>query len=157
MRKYEVNINDNPYTISVKKYTSAHAELEINGELYSVDINGLITGVVDNTSEFAAQLSAPPAVHRPDQSAIKAVAVPNTQTGKSPTTGSNTVCAPIPGSILAIKVKEGDAVKTGQLLLKMEAMKMENEITANSNGTIAAIKVNEGDSVNQGDVLVEIN
>ena len=159
MRKYEVNINDKPYSILVKKYTSESAELEINGEAYSVNISGMITGVVGNTSEFAAQLSSAPAAVVPIQpiSAPIASAVPVSVVKPVAASGDGVICAPIPGSILVIKVKEGDEVKAGQLLLKMEAMKMENEIKATCTGTVTAIKVNVGDSVNQGEVMVEID
>jgi glutaconyl-CoA/methylmalonyl-CoA decarboxylase subunit gamma len=160
MRKYEVNINDKPYSILVEKYTSEHAELKINGKSYSVDINGMITGVVDNTGEFASQLSTPAAPATPLQpvntpmATTQAVPAPSTKPSAG---GDSVICAPIPGSILVIKVTEGDEVKAGQLVLKMEAMKMENEITANCSGTITAIKVKTGDSVNQGEVLIKMN
>jgi len=162
MRKYEVNIHDKHYSILVKKYTSESAELEINGEPYSVHINGMITGVVGNTSDFAAQLSSAPAAVVPVQpiaapiAAVAPVSVPAFEAKPATTSSDGVICAPIPGSILVIKVKEGDEVKAGQLLLKMEAMKMENEIKSTCNGTVTAIKVNVGDSVNQGEVMVEI-
>ena len=157
MRKYEVNINDKPYSILVKKYTSESAELEINGETYSVDISGMITGVVGNTSEFAAQLSSAPAAIVPVQPISAPIAPAPVLVAKPvAASGDGVICAPIPGSILVIKVKEGDEVKAGQLLLKMEAMKMENEIKSTCNGTVTVIKVNVGDTVNQGEVMVEI-
>ena len=158
MRKYEVNINDKSYSVCVKKYTSQHAELEINGEPYSVTISGMITGVVGNTSEFAAQLNATSPEAIPVQPITAPSIAPQPVSAAQPqkTSGDGVVSAPIPGSILVIKVKEGEEVKTGQLLLKMEAMKMENEINASCSGTVTAIKVSVGDSVGQGDVLVEI-
>ncbi|MDY6825811.1 MAG: biotin/lipoyl-containing protein [Bacillota bacterium] len=62
--------------------------------------------------------------------------------------------APMPGSILEIKVTAGDAVKEGAVLLVFEAMKMENELTAPRSGTVAEIRVKKGDSVNSGDILI---
>jgi biotin carboxyl carrier protein len=62
----------------------------------------------------------------------------------------------MPGTILDIKVKPGDAVKAGDVLLILEAMKMENEIIAPSAGTIDTIQVSKGSSVNAGDVLLSI-
>jgi biotin carboxyl carrier protein len=62
----------------------------------------------------------------------------------------------MPGTILDIKVKSGDAVTAGQILLILEAMKMENEIIAPSAGTIDTIQVSKGSSVNAGDVLLSI-
>jgi biotin carboxyl carrier protein len=62
----------------------------------------------------------------------------------------------MPGLVVAIKVKEGDTVQAGQALLVMEAMKMENAITASYNGTVARIYVRQGDSISEGDLLVEV-
>lgn len=65
--------------------------------------------------------------------------------------------APIPGKILDVKVKPGDAVKYGQPVVIMEAMKMETEIVAPADGTVASIHVNNGDTVETGAVLVSLN
>lgn len=65
--------------------------------------------------------------------------------------------APVPGKILSIKCKVNDFVKPGQMLLILEAMKMENEIYSNSSGVVKEIKVKEGDSVQYGDTLVVIS
>lgn len=67
--------------------------------------------------------------------------------------GSVPVNAPMPGTILDIKVKAGAAVKAGDVVMILEAMKMENEISAPQDGTIASIDVRKGDTVNSGDVL----
>lgn len=66
------------------------------------------------------------------------------------------ITAPIPGTIFTISVKEGDQVINGDVLLILEAMKMENEIVATKNGVIREIKVKQGASVNVGDILVTI-
>ena len=63
----------------------------------------------------------------------------------------------MPGKILGIKAKAGDAVKKGQAVIILEAMKMENEIVAPQDGTIASINVNEGASVEAGAVLATLN
>ena len=62
----------------------------------------------------------------------------------------------MPGTVLDIKVAEGDKVETGQVLLILEAMKMENEISAPAAGTVKAIHVSKGAAVNPGDVLITI-
>ena len=66
------------------------------------------------------------------------------------------VAAPMPGTILKVNVKNGDAVKEGQVLVVLEAMKMENEIMAPKSGTITQVAVQKGASVNTGDALVFI-
>ena len=63
----------------------------------------------------------------------------------------------MPGNILDVKVKTGASVKAGDVLVILEAMKMENEIVAPQDGTVASINVNKGDTVNSGDVLVSMN
>ena len=63
----------------------------------------------------------------------------------------------MPGTVLQIKAKAGDAVKRGQAVVILEAMKMENEIVAPQDGVIASVNVSQGDSVNNGDVLMTMN
>ncbi|MBQ2403979.1 MAG: biotin/lipoyl-binding protein, partial [Lachnospiraceae bacterium] len=65
--------------------------------------------------------------------------------------------APMPGKILGVKASAGQAVKQGQVILVLEAMKMENEIVAPQDGTIATINVNTGDSVEPGATLATMN
>ena len=71
--------------------------------------------------------------------------------------GGTTVEAPMPGKILDIKVKAGDAVGYGQCVIVMEAMKMETEIVAPAAGTVASVNVNVGDAVETGTLLVTLN
>jgi biotin carboxyl carrier protein len=63
----------------------------------------------------------------------------------------------MPGTINAVKVKVGDSVSKGQVLVVLEAMKMENEIMAETDGTVASVAVSQGQTVNTGDVLVTLN
>lgn len=71
--------------------------------------------------------------------------------------GGQSVDAPMPGKILDIKVKAGDAVSFGQCVVVMEAMKMETEIVAPAAGTVASVNVSVGDAVDTGAVLVTLN
>jgi 3-methylcrotonyl-CoA carboxylase alpha subunit len=70
--------------------------------------------------------------------------------------GPSRVMAPIPGKVVAIKVKPGDLVEPGQALVVLEAMKMENELAADQAGKVAAIHVSAGDTVEGGELLVEL-
>ncbi|MDP7180744.1 MAG: biotin/lipoyl-containing protein [Candidatus Woesearchaeota archaeon] len=71
--------------------------------------------------------------------------------------GDNSVVAPLPGTITAVNVKCGQKVKSGEVLLKMVAMKMENEILSSKEGVVKEIKVKKGDNVNKDDILVVID
>ena len=71
--------------------------------------------------------------------------------------GAVAITAPMPGKILGVKASAGQAVKKGQVVLILEAMKMENEIVAPQDGTIATINVNTGDSVEPGATLATMN
>lgn len=71
--------------------------------------------------------------------------------------GSVKVSSPMPGKILAVKANVGDSVKKGQVILILEAMKMENEVVAPEDGTIASIDVTVGASVESGDTLATLN
>ncbi len=72
-------------------------------------------------------------------------------------TGAGSVTAPMPGKILDVKVSEGQSVKTGDVLLILEAMKMENEISAHMDGKVVAVYATKDQSVNSGDVLIAID
>ena len=87
------------------------------------------------------------------------VNAPVAQNAKTQPVNSSAVSkveAPLPGVILSVNVKEGDTVKSGDTLMVMEAMKMENAIMAEVGGVVKAVKVKPQDSVLQGDILVEI-
>ena len=74
-----------------------------------------------------------------------------------PAAGGVTITSPMPGKILGIKAAAGTAVKRGQVILLLEAMKMENEIVAPQDGTVASVNVAVGDMVEPGAVLATLN
>ena len=74
----------------------------------------------------------------------------------APVAGGTKITAPMPGTILGVSVKEGEAVKAGQPIFVLEAMKMESDITAPINGTIRGINVRKGDSVEAGKLLCSV-
>ena len=100
----------------------------------------------------AAAAPAPKAAPAAPKAAPAAAAAP----AAKPAAGAKTVNAPLPGTITAVKVSTGQAVKKGEVLVVMEAMKMANDITAECDGTVKNIFVQQGASVNVGDALVEI-
>jgi biotin carboxyl carrier protein len=123
--------------------------ITVNGKTYEVDVEE-IGGV--SAPAAAPKPAAPAAAPKPAAPAA-APAAPKAAPKAAPA-GGNTVTSPMPGTILDIKVKEGDTVSSGQVLIILEAMKMENEIMAPADGTVTSIQVQKGASVNAGDVLI---
>jgi glutaconyl-CoA/methylmalonyl-CoA decarboxylase subunit gamma len=122
----------------------------VNGNEYKVGIEEL--------NEEGEAVAAPtrPTV-RPAAAAAPAV-TPAAKPSPAPVAApGGAVLAPMPGTILEVKVSEGDTVSKGQTLLILEAMKMQNEIMAPADGTVAAVKVSKGGSVNAGEVLIQLS
>jgi glutaconyl-CoA/methylmalonyl-CoA decarboxylase subunit gamma len=118
---------------------------------YNITVNGVAYSVsVEETAAGAAPVAAPAA----PKAAPAPAAAPKAAAGAA---GAVAVKAPMPGNILDVKVAAGASVKAGDVLVILEAMKMENEIVAPQDGTVASINVNKGDTVNSGDVLVSMN
>lgn len=143
--KYVATINGKKYEVEVEKL-----------EAYkSLDRNGV-------AAPAAPVLPASAPVQRPAAPAPAPVApAPAPAAAPAPKAaapaGATTVEAPMPGKILNIKVSEGQAVKFGEVVVIMEAMKMETEIVAPADGTVSKILVKAGDSVDTGAALVALN
>ena len=142
MKKFNFKINGNEYQTTVEQ----------NGELLQVTVNG---------KSYAAELlqdeAAPkPVAAAPKAAAAAAPAAAAAAAPKAPTGAGKVVESPLPGVVVSIAVTEGQAVKAGDLLLTLEAMKMENAIQADNAGTVTKILVSNGQSVQSGDPLVEI-
>ena len=123
---------------------------------YNITVNGVAYSVsVEETAAGAAPVAAPAAPAAPKAPAAPAAA----PKAAAPVgaAGAVTVKAPMPGNILDVKVAAGASVKAGDVLVILEAMKMENEIVAPQDGTVASINVHKGDTVNSGDTLVSMN
>lgn len=124
----------------MKNYT-----ITVNGTPYNVTVE-------DATGSAApvASVPAPAPVAAPAPAPAAAPAAPAAA-------GSVSVDAPMPGNILDIKVSNGASVKAGDVLVILEAMKMENDIVAPQDGTVASVNVNKGDTVEAGQTLVSLN
>ena len=135
MKEYKYKINGNLYKVTIGDIEDNIAHVEVNGTHYKVEM------------EKKPKAAVKPVVVRPMPNAPAAP----TQVVKpaAPASGKS-------GVILDIKVNVGDAVKKGQTIIILEAMKMENNINADKDGKITAINVNKGDSVLEGTDLVII-
>ena len=119
--------------------------ITVNGTAYDVAVEELAEGAVAS-QPVAAPKAAPAAPKVAPKVAPAAGAA-----------GAVKVNAPMPGKVLSVKAAVGQAVKKGDVLLVLEAMKMENEIVAPQDGTVASIQVSAGQSVEAGDVLASLN
>lgn len=115
--------------------------ITVNGTAYDVQVEEL-------GSSSAVQTSAPAAAPAP---ATKPAAAP------SGSAGAVKVTAPMPGTVVRVEVKTGEAVSAGQDLIFIEAMKMETPVKAAQDGTVASIEVTAGDAVDTGKVLLTMN
>ena len=140
-------------TLNGKKY---EVEIERVDEYRPLDRGAQVSAPAPILAAAPAPKAAPAPAAAPAPKAASAPA-PAPAPAAAPSAGGQTVEAPMPGKILDIKVKVGDAVSYGQCVIVMEAMKMETEIVAPAAGTVAAINVSTGDSVETGAVLVTLN
>jgi biotin carboxyl carrier protein len=137
MKKFKFTIRGNEYEVHINSFEDNIAEVDVNGSIYQVELAEQV-----KTTKTPKLVRSKPVVTE--------------ESKPKPVSGLSKVEAPLPGTIFKINAKEGDEVKKGQVLLIMEAMKMENNVLAEKDGKISKINVAEGDSVLQGDVLVEI-
>lgn len=130
----------------MKKYN-----ITVNGTTYEVvveEVDGAASAPAYTAPVAAAPVAAPAAAPKAAPSAPKAAPA---------AAGGTKVTSPMPGTILAVKVTAGQAVKKGDVICVLEAMKMENDIPAPCDGVIASVNTQKGASVNAGDILASLN
>lgn len=128
---------------------------------YTITVNGTAYDVtVEEGSGSGAPAAAKPASTAQSAVAPKKAPASTAQSAVAKSAGgqgATKVNAPMPGKILSVKTSAGQAVKKGDVLMILEAMKMENEVVAPSDGTVASIDVTEGSSVEAGAVLATLD
>jgi glutaconyl-CoA/methylmalonyl-CoA decarboxylase subunit gamma len=144
MKIFKFLVNGNPYEVKIKSMSDDAAKVVCNGIEYELE---LIEMHQEKKTPKLVRESVNPYSEEKSQ----------TRTNKpSAKIGANYIKAPIPGQITAILVKPGDPVKSGDVIAKMEAMKMENNILASVDGLIKSIEVKIGDSVLENDVIITL-
>ena len=141
MKQSKFKINGNEYNVAINSVEGKNASVTVNGTSYDVEL------------EDAPAVPAQPAQVQP---AVPAAPAVPSQSAPAAGGKAKPVTSPLPGVIIAVKVNAGDAVKAGQVVAVLEAMKMENEIQAEFDGTVASVNVSKGDSVLEGATIVTI-
>ena len=139
MKKFKFTINGNEYAVDVLEIEDNICKLEVNGTPYTVEI------------EKKVKSSKTPTIVRPVAKEISKPEIDKKESGSA-----HPITAPLPGVVMEVNVNPGDIIKKGQLLMVMEAMKMENKVLSDRNDVVESVRVSKGDSVLQGDVLLEI-
>jgi glutaconyl-CoA decarboxylase len=139
-KKYNITVNGNTYAVEVEEIGGAPT----------------VTAAAPVPAPAAAPAAPAPAPAPAPAAAAAPAATPAPAATGTASAGATVVESPMPGTILDIKASAGQAVSEGQVLLILEAMKMENEIVAPQAGTVDAILVAKGASVNAGDGLVSL-
>ena len=138
MKSFKFKIHDNNYKVNLLSHEGNNIELEVNGTKYEVKLK-----------EDIKTTKTPTLVRSASKRPVEPLKV-------NPSSKKTKILAPIPGTILAVDVSVGDAVKVGDRLVQLEAMKMENNIISEKAGTIAAIHVTVNQKVLQNEPMIEI-
>ena len=149
MKEYKFKINGKEYAVAIGEADGKMLTVNVNGADYQVEL--------ENAPVVAAQAAGTSAVASAQKTAAAEAAPAAAAPKAAATAGAGvTIKSPLPGIIISIDVKEGQAVKRGQKVAVIEAMKMENDILAEADGTVTAIFARKGDSVLEGADIVTI-
>lgn len=147
MNKYQYTINGIDYEVEINDIKDNIASVSVNGKRFEIEMKQAIHKQAQTKKEV--KVEKPKAV--PVATPAEPAAAP------TPAVGSGTkVTSPLPGTITEIKVSVGQTIKSGDVVVVLEAMKMQNNIEAESDGTITSILVNKGDTVMEGTTLLTI-
>ena len=151
MKQYKYKVNQAEYDVTIKNIAGNKASVEVNGIPFEVEMQGSSL-VEDNLPSSISDAQEQPAAP-----AAQPTAAETAQPAQAAGPGAGTpIKAPLPGVVTSVPVKVGQSVKKGETVIVLEAMKMENNITAEADGKITGVCVAQGDSVMEGAVLVTI-
>lgn len=138
MKTFKFKIHDNNYKVHIKAQEGNVIDLEVNGTSYAVTLK-----------EEIKKSKTPTIVRSKSKRPSEPLKV-------NPSSQRTKIVSPIPGVILSIDVKVGDTIQSGDRLLVLEAMKMENNITTEKAGRIIAVHVSKGQQVLQNELMIEL-
>ncbi len=160
MKKYQYKVQGVDYEVEITDIEGKIARVNVNGIPFEVEmqkpINAAKHPALAAIKRGATSAPVAPAASPTPTSAAKPAAAPAAAPVPAASTTGNAIKAPLPGTITAINVKEGDKVNVGDVVIVLEAMKMQNNIEAEYAGTVTSIKVVTGDAVMEGSVLLTI-
>lgn len=146
MKNYTFKIHENEYNVQIEKLDkdTNHARVIVNGVEYDVEVAGShvakpVAKPQLGTVKAAPVAEAAPVVNKP-----------------RPAVGSGAITSPLPGTVVSVNVAVGDKVTMGQTIMVLEAMKMENNITADRDGVVKEIAAQKGAAVMEGDTLIVV-
>ena len=165
MSEYKFNVNGDPYEVKIDGIENGVANVTVNGKALKIDIESC--GFSQINAAFPIQVSgqaprpaaAPRSTAAPVAAAAAAAApAPSPAPAAKPAADvqGTKVESPLPGVIKSVSIKPGDKVQENQIIITLEAMKMETEICAECSGTILSVNVTVGQSVMEGQVLAVI-
>ena len=144
MKEYKITINNRTHLVVIKKIQSNNAVVDVDGTQINVEIESKIKRHLE------------PLEVKPNPPTTLASNSLDKKRLELPSSSEVQIVAPLPGMILQILVKEGEKISANQIVMKMEAMKMENDIKSDKDGIIEKIHVNQGDAILENSVLISL-
>lgn len=146
MSKYHIVINGVDYEVEIQEEGSNNARVLVNGVCYDVELRSSVKIPRPKANPNSPVEEKPPPLPQ-------AQPKPNSS-NSAPSAEAGILRAPMPGVVLEVKVKVGDKVKQGDVVIRIEAMKMENDITATEDGVVKEIRVKKGSQVQENAILL---
>ena len=158
MAKYEYKVKGVDYVVEIQDIEGNIANVTVNGIPFEVEMKQPVKSSKQKVKLTDGQnnISASSVASAGSAAGSSSAASSDSSSIQATPAAGKPVVAPLPGTINEIKVKVGDKVNTGDTVVVLEAMKMQNNIDAETSGTITSINVNKGDAVMEGDTLVTI-
>ena len=148
MNKYQYKVQGVDYDVEIEEVEGNVAKVVVNGIHFDVELKQPIN---PTSSLKKVRVEAPKPVARPAAPVAPAPAAPPVAAG-----AGSPIKSPLPGTVTELKVNVGDTVKQGDVVLVLEAMKMQNNIESEYDGTVTSIAVKQGETVMEGAVLLTI-
>ena len=146
MDKYQYKVNGVDYEVEIEEIEGTTAKVTVNGKAFEVELKEPVKATTSKPAKVVAPVAA---------AAPAAAPAPASKPAAVAGEGAK-VTAPLPGTITEVKVAVGQAVKAGETVIILEAMKMQNNIEAETSGTVTSVLVGQGDAVMEGATLITI-